>query len=169
MKFYKQIKYLIIIIFLFSIVPLSSTGQSKNIRSIIAKVIALDSNIFNKKFSLQINAQPRQFYYALYHLRVLDTIGDTLLLAYVFDTKQVELALTNFGIKKDSIYQFALFNLNPCNCDFPLIMGCLYRKKQSQSVYKPLDSSIAIKPYRSIYRILDHVPINHELWNELRQ
>ena len=52
-----------------------------------AKVISADTNIFNKDFALKINTKPRQFYYAIYHFKVLMMSGDTLALAYVFDTK----------------------------------------------------------------------------------
>ena len=96
----KKIRHLMTIAFLFCILPFVSTGQNKKVRSIVAKVINVDADIFNKDFALKINIKPRQFYYAIYHFKVLSTTGDTLLLAYVFDTKnQTETALTNFGIK----------------------------------------------------------------------
>lgn len=168
MEAFKKTSYLMIIAFLFCMAPFISNGQSNKVRSIVAKVIDLDTNIFNKEFALKINIKPRQFYYSIYHFKVLITSGDTLLLAYVFDTKnQTENALTNFGIKKDSIYQFALYNLNPCSCDFPLIIGCSYKRDKSQSLYIPISGSVATKPYKSIYRILDYTSINDELWNEL--
>ena len=164
----KRIKSFILIICLFILTPATTNAQKRNIQTVIAKVINIDTGIFNNEFTLKTNIKPRQYYYAVYHLRVVSSSGDTLTLGYVFDIKkQTAAAMSNFGVKKDSIYQFNLYKLELCNSDFPLILGCSYKRKKSNSIYTPQVSSIIKQPYKHIYSILDYSLINSQLWEVL--
>ncbi len=106
----------------------------------------------------------RRYYYAIKHFEIVDSKGDTMFLAYVFDTKrQLAAAADDFGIKKDSVYEFSLSRFKPCKSDFPNMIGCAYE----DTLYMPHPKSIIKKSYDSIDRIHDAVHIYYNLWLEL--
>jgi hypothetical protein len=152
---------------MFSFYPRIVIGQSKrDIITVIAKVVDMDGKgIFDRDFAFKTLKGLREYYYAIQHFKVVSPKGDTLLIAYVFDTKtQIRAAIENFGITKDSIYEFTLYKLNPCNSDFPVLIGCAYR---GDSLYIPHAVSVVKKPYSKILRIIDLAPMDLELWKEL--
>ena len=84
----KKIIYSLLIACLLNLTPAITSAQTRDIQTVIAKVLNLDTGIFNNDFALKINMKPRRYYYAVYHLNVVSSTGDTLVLGYVFDIKK---------------------------------------------------------------------------------
>ncbi|WP_147320151.1 hypothetical protein [Chitinophaga silvisoli] len=155
--------YSLIVIFL--ILSINLFGQSSAVRIIYAKVINVEGQtILDGDFAFKMRIGVRRYYYAIKHFEVVDSKGDTMFLAYVFDTKrQLAEAANDFGIKKDSVYEFSLSRFKPCKSDFPNMIGCAYE----DTLYMPHPKSIIKKSYDSIDRIHDAVHIFYDLWLEL--
>ena len=153
------------LIFIFLIFSINLLGQSSPVRIVYAKVLNVEGlTILDDDFARKTRIGVRRYYYAIKHFKVVDYKGDTMLLAYVFDTKrQLAEAANDFGIKKDSIYEFSLSRFKPCKSDFPNMIGCAYE----DTLYMPHPKSIIKKSYDSIDRINDAVHIYYDLWLEL--
>jgi|GEM_PF-1889329 len=145
--------------------------QKKEVETTVAKVLSIDDkDVFDRDFFRKIRDGHIRYYYAILHFKVVSFTGDTLQLAYVFDVKkQTADALNNFYISKDSVYQFDLYDLNPCNGDFPRMIGCLYKESAIESVYLPHKNAVVKQPYKQIKRILDFTLMPQALWDELRR
>lgn len=147
-------------------------GQKANeINIIIGKVLSMDNVLTDSTFNNRINNRPKQYYYALFHVRVVSAKKDTLLLCYVFNIKdQLKEAKANFGLMIDSIYQFTVNGFSPCNSDFPRMLGCgekLDNGKKLRRKYKPSTSSVCRNVYESINKIIEFSPIDMILWERL--
>lgn len=163
-------KYVCLLCF-FSILT-SVKGQKANeINTIIGKVLSMDNVLTDSTFYSQTNNRPKQYYYALSHIKIISAKKDTLLLCYVFNIKdQLKDAQENFGLMIDSIYKFTVNGFTPCNSDFPKILGCdekLDNGKKLKGKYKPSTSSICKSAYKSINRIIEFSPIDEVLWERL--
>jgi hypothetical protein len=163
MRYSKRIVKFFILVVLYPLYPTMLIAQSMpQVTTVIAKVVDVDGDeVFNNSdFLRKAYSLHRTYYYAIQHFKIVTPTKDTFIIANVFNTR----GPIGFSINKDSVYEFTLYNLRPCSSDFPRIIGCVYN---GDSLYVPHKASVAKMPYSRILRIIDSVPIYHDLWMEL--
>lgn len=129
------------------------------------KVLEVDSNLRDNEILKRYKSVPRQFFFSIIHLKVLTQNHDTMYVAKVFDTKyELENAMRCFGIKAGDFYQLTVSIFTPCNSDFPFLDGC---NSNISTLFNPLKCSIIKERYESIYRIIDIIPVDKIIAEEL--
>jgi hypothetical protein len=159
-----MMNFKLLILFFFCLPLVVVSQQRSPLKFLIAKVIEIDGkDVFDNEFAVSAARVDSRYHYAIQHFMVVDEKKDTSVIAYVFNTKdQMEKLSKNFDILCDSIYRFSLYDLYPCNSDFPALLGC-----EDKYTYVPHKKSIVKTPYKTITRIIDFVPIQLSVWKEL--
>ncbi|RYY45264.1 MAG: hypothetical protein EOO06_16785 [Chitinophagaceae bacterium] len=136
-------------------------------KTLIGKVIKLDTLIFNRELAILSNEKPRSIIYALYHCLVRVPNGDSVLLSFVFDIQSdMEKAKQGFGVLIDSVYQFGFVTHEPCNCVLPGLYGC-GRKKSNGTAYTSIKGTFWKRSILNINRIIYFSEIDELLWKQL--
>jgi hypothetical protein len=135
-----------------------------DVKKLYAKVIEFEPFDRNEQIN-DLNLYGKECYYAIFNVKVVSYLNDTVQLALVYnilyDSDKLK---TKFSFKVDSPYIFKVHEFTPCNSDFPGIKGCNYEN----GTFSIIKNSKRFE-YKKVERIIDFFPIQMENWRILKQ
>ena len=151
------------ITFLLLLIYTNSVNAQKGVKDGSGIIIQIDSVDVNLSLT-NMSRIGYKYLFNIFHLKVVTAQKDTLVMGLVYNINKDVDSLSTFKSMIGKPFIITTSEFAPLQSDFPKMANCNYET----GLYNPARNSFLYNnPYKSIQRLIDFVPMDPDLWQEL--